>query len=98
MKKMRPDIQVMLMSGGSVDGSLLVLNYGWAFIKKPFLIKQPLQMVTDVLGSPDRSQLGGEESDSRKDKLRERRLIQHPCSAPWRLYSSRRLSPLSLAF
>ena len=56
----------MLMSGG-VAGNLLVLNYGWAFIEKPFLATKLIQMVTDVLHSPDRSQLGGKEFDSRKD-------------------------------
>ncbi len=66
LKKSRPDLRVMLMSGGA-DGSLLVLNYGWAFIQKPFLPMKLIQMVTDVLHSPDRSQLGGQEFDSRKD-------------------------------
>jgi two-component system, cell cycle sensor histidine kinase and response regulator CckA len=66
LKKTRPDLHVMLMSGGA-DGSLLVLNYGWAFIKKPFVPKKLVEMVTDVLHSPDRSQLGGQEFDSRLD-------------------------------
>lgn len=66
LKKTRPDLHVMLMSGGGIDGNLLVLNYGWAFIGKPFLIAKLIQMVTDVLHSPDRSQLG-DEFDSRKD-------------------------------
>jgi len=56
----------MLMSGGR-DGSLLVLNYGWAYIQKPFVGTKLIQMVTDVLHSPDRSQSGGHEFDSRKD-------------------------------
>ena len=67
LKKTRPDIHVMLMSGGA-DGNLLVLNYGWAFIEKPFVSKKLVEMVTDVLHSPDRSQLGGKEFDSRKDR------------------------------
>jgi two-component system cell cycle sensor histidine kinase/response regulator CckA len=66
LKKTRPDLHVMLMSGGN-DGSLLVLNYGWAFIQKPFLPKKLIQMVKNVLRSPDRSQPGGQEFDSRKD-------------------------------
>jgi DNA-binding NtrC family response regulator len=66
LKKARPDMHVMLMSGGS-NGNLLVLNYGWAFIQKPFVSTKLVQMVTDVLHSPDRSQVGGQEFDSRKD-------------------------------
>lgn len=66
LKKARPDLHVMLMSGGA-NGNLLVLNYGWAYIQKPFVPRKLVQMVTDVLNSPDRSQLGGQEFDSRKD-------------------------------
>jgi DNA-binding NtrC family response regulator len=66
LKKTRPDMHVMLMSGGP-SGNLLVLNYGWAFIQKPFVAIKLVQMVTDVLHSPNRSQLGGQEFDSRKD-------------------------------
>jgi len=66
LKKKRPKIHVMLMSGGE-SGALLVLNYGWAFIQKPFIPKKLVQMVTDVLHSEDRSQVGGQEFDSRKD-------------------------------
>jgi hypothetical protein len=66
LKKERPDIHVMLMSGGS-NGNLLVLNYGWAYIQKPFLAVKLIQMINDVLHSPNRSQPGGQEFDSRKD-------------------------------
>lgn len=66
LKKERPDLHVMLMSGG-LNGSLLVLNYGWAFIQKPFLPVKLVQMIRDVLDSPNRSQLGGQEFDSRTD-------------------------------
>ena len=69
LKKTRPDLHVMLMSGGA-DGNLLVLNYGWAFIQKPFVAAKLVQMINDVLHSPDRSQLGGQEFDCRKDTLR----------------------------
>ena len=66
LKKARPDLHVMLMSGG-VDGNLLVLNYGWAFIQKPFVAKRLVEMVTRVLHSPDRSQPGGQGFDTRLD-------------------------------
>jgi DNA-binding NtrC family response regulator len=66
LKKTRPDLHVMLMSGGD-NGNLLVLNYGWAFIQKPFVSTKLVQMITDVLHTPDRSQPGGQEFDSRKD-------------------------------
>ncbi len=66
LKKDRPDLHVMLMSGGD-SGNLLVLNYGWAFIQKPFVAAKLFQMITEVLHSPDRSQPGGQEFDSRND-------------------------------
>ena len=66
LKKSRPDMHVMLMSGGA-NGNLLVLNYGWAYIQKPFVATKLVAMVTDVLHSVDRSQLGGQEFDSRVD-------------------------------
>ena len=68
LKRARPDMHVMLMSGGG-NGNLLVLNYGWAFIKKPFVAEKLVEMITEVLHSPDRSQLGGQEFDSRVDTL-----------------------------
>jgi two-component system, cell cycle sensor histidine kinase and response regulator CckA len=66
LKKLRPGMHVMLMSGGA-NGELLVLNYGWAFIQKPFVPVKLVQMIQEVLHSPDRSQLGGHGFDSRKD-------------------------------
>jgi FixJ family two-component response regulator len=36
LKKARPDLHLMFMSGFT-GGNLLVLNYGWAFIEKPFV-------------------------------------------------------------
>jgi hypothetical protein len=65
------EMHVMLMSGQH-DGNLLVLNYGWAFIRKPFVATKLVQMITDVLNSPNRSQLGGEGFDIRKDTLENR--------------------------
>ncbi len=66
LKKTRPDIRVMLMSGGQ-NGNLLVLNYGWAFIQKPFVATRLVQMIIEVLRSPDRSQRSGQEFDTRKE-------------------------------
>jgi two-component system, cell cycle sensor histidine kinase and response regulator CckA len=45
LKAARPEMHVMLMSGQQ-DGNLLVLNYGWAFIQKPFVAMKLVQMVT----------------------------------------------------
>jgi len=66
LKKTRPEMHVMLMSGGS-NGNLLVLNYGWAFVEKPFVASKLIKMISEVLNSPNRSQPGGQEFDSRKD-------------------------------
>ena len=66
LKKTRPDMHVMLMSGGD-KGNLLVLNYGWAYIQKPFVAVKLVQMINYVLHSENRSQLGGQEFDSRND-------------------------------
>jgi DNA-binding NtrC family response regulator len=71
LTRTRPEMRVMLMSGHH-DGSLLVLNYGWAFIRKPFVATKLVEMVTDVLNSENRSQLGGDAFDSRKDTLSNR--------------------------
>lgn len=70
LKKQRPELRVMLMSGGGQDGALLVLNYGWAFIAKPFVTVKLVEMINSVLHSPDRSQTSesGGEFDSRKDR------------------------------
>lgn len=67
LKQTRPNIHVMLMSGNG-NGNLLVLNYGWAYIQKPFVADRLVRMVRDVLSSPDRSQLGGHQFDARLDQ------------------------------
>lgn len=64
LKAQRPSIRVMLMSG-MTDGNLLVLNYGWAFIEKPFVAEKLLKMIDVVLHSPDKSQ-GSDHYDTRK--------------------------------
>jgi DNA-binding NtrC family response regulator len=69
LKVARPDMHVMLMSGAE-NGNLLVLNYGWAYIQKPFVAVKLVRMINDVLHSRNRSQLGGQEFDSRKDRLK----------------------------
>ncbi len=69
LKKSRPDMHVMLMSGGD-NGNLLVLNYGWAYIQKPFVAVKLVQMIKHVLHSENRSQPGGQQFDSRKDSER----------------------------
>jgi len=66
LKKTRRGMHVMLMAGGST-GNLLVLNYGWAYIQKALVPVKLVEMVTYVLSSRNRSQLGGQEFDSRKD-------------------------------
>ena len=67
LKAARPAMRVMLMSGGD-NGNLLVLNYGWAFIQKPFVAAKLVAMVLSVLHSPDRSQAGGQGFDSREGR------------------------------
>lgn len=67
LKAARPALHVMLMSGAD-NGNLLVLNYGWAYIQKPFVARKLVQMVNDVLHATNRSQAGGQQFDSRKDR------------------------------
>jgi DNA-binding NtrC family response regulator len=55
LKKLRPDLHVMFMSGYS-GGDMLVLNYGWAFIQKPFVPTKLVAMINVVLHTPDKSQ------------------------------------------
>jgi DNA-binding NtrC family response regulator len=64
LMKSRPDLHVMFMSGYS-GGDLLVLNYGWAFIEKPFVATRLVEMVKNVLHTPDKSQ-GNRQFDTRK--------------------------------
>jgi len=66
LKKTRPDIHVVLMSGGQ-QGNLLVLNYGWAYIQQPFVRIELIKMIKDVLHQPNQSQPGGQRYDTRKN-------------------------------
>jgi two-component system cell cycle sensor histidine kinase/response regulator CckA len=63
LKKHRPDMRVMLMSGYP-DGDMLVLNHGWHFIQKPFLPAKLVERVNEVLHTPERSQ-GDDHFDTR---------------------------------
>jgi len=65
LKVLRPKMHVMFMSGFA-DGRLLVLNYGWAFIDKPFVASKLIEMIDSVLHSPDKSQ-GLRQYDKRKE-------------------------------
>jgi hypothetical protein len=55
LKVIRPEMRVVLMSAHA-DGALLVLNYGWHFIRKPFLASMLVDTVRDVLGGVSREQ------------------------------------------
>ncbi|MGI8989546.1 MAG: response regulator [Bryobacteraceae bacterium] len=50
MKILRPNMKVMLISGYP-DGALLLLNYGWHFIQKPFLPADLAARIKEVLSS-----------------------------------------------
>jgi DNA-binding NtrC family response regulator len=63
LKKHRPEMRVMLMSGYP-DGDMLFLNHGWHFIEKPFLSAQLVARVNDVLHTAERSQ-GDDHFDNR---------------------------------
>jgi DNA-binding NtrC family response regulator len=64
LKEQRPKMRVILMSAYP-DGALLVLNYGWHFIQKPFLPLALVGRVKDVLESKTREQ-GTDHFDTRK--------------------------------
>jgi two-component system cell cycle sensor histidine kinase/response regulator CckA len=63
LKKNRPEMRVMLMSGYT-GGDMLLLNHGWHFIEKPFLPSALVQRVNEVLHTPERSQ-GDDHFDDR---------------------------------
>ena len=65
LKKQRPEMRVILMSGYE-GGDMLFLNYGWHFIEKPFLPAKLVERVKDVLCTPERSQ-GEDHFDTRAD-------------------------------
>ena len=51
----RTDLRVMCMTGYT-DGDLLLLNYGWHLIKKPFVATLLREKVEAILHCPNRSQ------------------------------------------
>jgi two-component system cell cycle sensor histidine kinase/response regulator CckA len=55
LKAVRPKLRIVLMSGHA-DGALLILNYGWHFIRKPFLPKMLVAAVKEVLAGASREQ------------------------------------------
>jgi DNA-binding response OmpR family regulator len=63
LKVQRPDLRVILMSGYP-DGALLVVNYGWHFIRKPFVPKALLERIEAVLKSKTAEQ-GTDHFDTR---------------------------------
>jgi DNA-binding response OmpR family regulator len=64
LKVQRPEMRIILMSAYP-DGALLVLNYGWHFIQKPFLPLALVGRIKDVLRSKTREQ-GTDHFDTRK--------------------------------
>jgi DNA-binding NtrC family response regulator len=55
LKQSRPKMRVILMSGYA-NGALLVLNYGWHFIEKPFVATQLVAKIDEVLTGQSREQ------------------------------------------
>jgi DNA-binding NtrC family response regulator len=64
LKKQRPQMRIILMSGYA-DGELLLLNYGWHFMQKPFMPRALVGRVKDVLQSKTHEQ-GTDHFDTRK--------------------------------
>jgi DNA-binding NtrC family response regulator len=67
LKERRPQMRVVLMSGYP-GGALLVLNYGWHYMEKPFLASVLVKKIKDVLRGETR-----EQSTDRFDTLKEAR-------------------------
>jgi DNA-binding NtrC family response regulator len=64
LKKQRPKMRIILMSAYP-DGAMLVLNYGWHFIQKPFMPLALVGRIKHVLQSKTREQ-GTDHFDTRK--------------------------------
>lgn len=55
LKERRPQLRVVLMAGYP-GGALLVLNYGWHYIEKPFVASVLVSKVKDILRGETREQ------------------------------------------
>ena len=55
LKERRPQMRVVLMAGYP-GGALLVLNYGWHYIEKPFVASVLVSRIKDVLRGETREQ------------------------------------------
>jgi len=83
LKERRPQMRVMLMAGYP-GGALLVLNYGWHYIEKPFVPTVLVSKVKDVLRGQTREQFV-----DRFDTLKEPRRslgqvsLDFSSAAPW---------------
>jgi DNA-binding response OmpR family regulator len=66
LMKERAGLRIMMMTGYT-GGDLLVLNYGWQLITKPFVPALLREKVDNVLHSPNRSQ-GTDHFDSRESR------------------------------
>src|SRR5690242_3733246 len=64
LKRSWPEMRVILMAGYP-GGEILVLNYGWHFIRKPFVPVQLVAMINEVFKSDTRDQ-GTDRFDTRK--------------------------------
>ena len=64
LKERRPQMRVVLMSGYP-GGALLVLNYGWHYIEKPFVPSVLVSKIKDILHGETR-----EQSSDRFDTLK----------------------------
>ena len=76
-------MRVALMSGYP-GGALLLLNYGWHYIEKPFVASALVSKIKDILRSETR-----EQTTDRFDTLKEprrsfRRVSLNPARAFWR--------------
>ena len=84
LKGRRPQMRVVLMAGYP-GGALLVLNYGWHYIEKPFVASVLVNKIKDVLRGETR-----EQSTDRFDTLKVPRRtfgrvsLGFPPSHPWR--------------